>query len=151
MKSTLASIVLGLSLFGSTGFAETRIYTWIPAQLIMDGLKEVGLQFSDCSPSKYCSLVATNITCTSKVTAKALTLDCSLTDTANGKVITKSSNDVTAKNLKLDLALSSLGYKTQASQYSVSSVLEKINCSTQITGENAICYVTEADRQPVKF
>lgn len=147
MKSILASILLGISLLSSTSFAETRLYTWIPAQLIMDGLKEVGVKFSDCSPSKYCQLAASEISCVSKVMPRSVSLECSLTDTATGKVLTLSTADGTVNTLKLDMALSSLGYKTHASSFGVSSVVEKINCSSQTTGETAICYVTEADHK----
>lgn len=139
MKTILAIAITFASL---TSFAGTRVYYIVPAQLLIDGLKELQAK-PNCSPSNYCEYQVSNLVCSHHVTDG---YKCEGTDENTQKSLKLSSVEANLPTLKLEMALFSLGYKNRAiAQWTAASVIEKITCSSQATGENAICYVTEKE------
>lgn len=140
MKTILAALITFASL---TSFAGTRVYYIVPAQLLIDGLKELQAK-PNCSPSNYCEYNVSKIVCSHHVTEG---YKCEGTDENNNqKSLKLSSQEANLPTLKLEQALFSLGYKNRAlAQWKIASVIENIRCLSQATGENAICYVTEKD------
>lgn len=128
--------------FAVSCFANSRIFSESPAQLLIDALKDSGVANSYCIPSGYCQIYVTNVICQTEAKVNEIEVSCSLTD-ATGKTFTKNSNDIRNENPKLNQALSSLGYQTYFDKNTAFTKIEVIQCGSQQLGENATCLVID--------